>query len=166
MSTSLIMVLPPVFVTSFRYEAIIIITVIFEIMILTSRFLNLRKNCLREVSDTEVLYYGTVFLMKLADETSVFKEILITIAIYRSTRRKPITFGRALICTPFTCGLGEIEKHQLRIKLASFEVTYRTYKVFINNFLSKYLTHIQFCCQFPMRAKTPIRGSQFGPILS
>ena len=30
-----------------------------------SIFLNLRKNFLREVSGTEVLYYGTVFLMKL-----------------------------------------------------------------------------------------------------
>ena len=54
----------PVFVTSFLHEAIIIITIIFEIMILISRFLNLKKNFLREVSGTEVLY-GTVFLMKL-----------------------------------------------------------------------------------------------------
>ena len=63
MTTSLIMVLPPVFVTSFLHEAIVIITTIFEIMILISRFPNLRKNFLREVSSTEVLFYGTVFLM-------------------------------------------------------------------------------------------------------
>ena len=64
MTTSLIMALPPVFVTSFLHEAIvIIITIIFEIMILISRFPNLRKNFLREVSGTEVLFYGTVFLM-------------------------------------------------------------------------------------------------------
>ena len=63
MTTSLIMVLPPVFVTSFLHEAIVIITTIFEIMILISRFPNLRKNFLREVSGTEVLFYGTVFLM-------------------------------------------------------------------------------------------------------
>ena len=63
MTTSLIMVLPPVFVTSFLHEAIVIITTIFEILILISRFPNLRKNFLREVSSTEVLFYGTVFLM-------------------------------------------------------------------------------------------------------
>ena len=63
MTTSLIMVLPPAFVTSFLHEAIVIITIIFEIIILISRFPNLRKNFLREVSGTEVLFYGTVFLM-------------------------------------------------------------------------------------------------------
>ena len=63
MTTSLIMVLPPVFVTSFLHEAIVIITIIFEIMILISRFPNLRKNFFREVSGAEVLLYGTVFLM-------------------------------------------------------------------------------------------------------
>ena len=62
MTTFLIMVLPPVFVTSFLHEAIVI-TIIFEIMILISRFPNLRKNFLREVSGTEVLFYRTVFLM-------------------------------------------------------------------------------------------------------
>ena len=40
MTTSLIMALPPVFVTSFLHEAIVIITIIFEIMILIS---NLRS---------------------------------------------------------------------------------------------------------------------------
>ena len=50
MTTSLIMVLPPVFVTSFLHEAIVIITIIFEIMILISQFPNLRKNFLRGVS--------------------------------------------------------------------------------------------------------------------
>ena len=46
MTTSLIMVLPPVFVTSFPHEAIVIITIIFEIIILISRSPNLRKNFL------------------------------------------------------------------------------------------------------------------------
>ena len=60
------MVLPPVFTTFFLYEAIIIIiTKIFEIMLLTFRFLKLRKNFLNDVSDTKVLFYGTVFLMNL-----------------------------------------------------------------------------------------------------
>ena len=45
MTTSLIMVLPPVFVTSFLHEAIVI-TIIFEIIILISRSPNLRKNFL------------------------------------------------------------------------------------------------------------------------
>ena len=65
MTTSLTMALPPVFVTSFLHEAIVIITIIFEIIILISRFPNLRKNFLREVSGTEVLFMQQSFLCLL-----------------------------------------------------------------------------------------------------
>ena len=65
MTTSLTMTLPPVFVTSFLHEAIVIITIIFEIIILISRFPNLRKNFLREVSGTEVLFMQQSFLCLL-----------------------------------------------------------------------------------------------------
>ena len=61
----------------FLQEAIMIITIIFEIMILISRFLKLRKNFLRGVSDTEVLFYGTVFLMQLKLSINLLFEMAI-----------------------------------------------------------------------------------------
>jgi hypothetical protein len=64
-TTFLIMVLSPVFDNSFLHEAIMIMTIISEIMIQISHFQNLRKNFLKEALGIVQLYCGIVFLLRL-----------------------------------------------------------------------------------------------------
>ena len=66
MLVHLIMVLPPVFENSFLHEAIMIMTIISEIMIQISHFQNLRKNFLKEALGIVELYCGIVFLLRLS----------------------------------------------------------------------------------------------------
>ena len=65
-TTFLIMVLPPVFENSFLHEAIMIMTIISEIMIQVSHFQNLRNNFLKEALGMVELYCGIVFLLRLS----------------------------------------------------------------------------------------------------
>ena len=65
-TTFLIMVLSPVLENSFLHEAIMIMTIISEIMIQISHFQNLRKNFLKEALGIVELYCGIVFLLRLS----------------------------------------------------------------------------------------------------
>ena len=55
----------PCFENSFLHEAIMIMTIISEIMIQISHFQNLRKNFLKEALGIVELYCGIVFLLRL-----------------------------------------------------------------------------------------------------
>ena len=60
------MVTPLVSVNSILHETIILTITIFEIMVQTSQFQNPKRNCSKEVLNTEVLSVGTICLIRLS----------------------------------------------------------------------------------------------------